>query len=122
MLEGREQDMKELRDTLVEREEELAAVTDRVAELQAAQGETHDQLEETLRNIERDNADKEADLVAANREVEEVSSSNSIPLTSAWTTRLRAGRRNRRASPSRAGSQYRLAECGRGFRERQGSL
>ncbi len=114
--------MKELRDTLVEREEELAAVTDRVAELQAAQGETHDQLEETLRNIERDNADKEADLVAANREVEEVSSSNSIPLTSAWTTRLRAGRRNRRASPSRAGSQYRLAECGRGFRERQGSL
>ena len=44
-----------------------------MAELEAAQGETHDQLEETMRNIEQDNADKEADLFAANREVEEVS-------------------------------------------------
>lgn len=54
------------------REDELAGTSDRVAELQAAQGETHDRLEETLKNIERDNAEKEADLVAANLEIEKV--------------------------------------------------
>ena len=64
--------MKEIRETLIEREEELAGATDRIAELQASQGQTHDQLEETMRNIERDNADKEADLIAANQEIEQV--------------------------------------------------
>ena len=39
-------------------------------ELQAAQGETHDKLEVTLKNIDRDNAEKDADLIAANREIE----------------------------------------------------
>ena len=58
---------------LSEREEELAAATERVLELQAVQSETHDRLEDTMKNIERDNADKDADLIAANREVEEVS-------------------------------------------------
>jgi chromosome segregation ATPase len=41
-----------------------------VNELQAAQGETHDKLEVTLKNIDRDNAEKDADLIAANREIE----------------------------------------------------
>jgi len=81
VLEGREQDIKEIREVLTEREEELAAATNRVAVLEAAQGETHDQLEETMRNIDRDNADKEADLVAANREVEEVRSCERLMLT-----------------------------------------
>lgn len=39
-------------------------------ELQAAQDETHDKLEVTLKNIDRDNAEKDADLIAANRETE----------------------------------------------------
>jgi len=81
VLEGREQDIKEIREVLTEREEELAAATNRVAVLEAAQGETHDQLEETMQNIDRDNADKEADLVAANREVEEVRSCERLMLT-----------------------------------------
>ena len=55
-----------------EREDELATTIERVEELQANQAETHDRLEDTLRNIEQDNEDKDADLVAANREVEEV--------------------------------------------------
>ena len=38
--------------------------------MQAAQGETHDKLEVTLKNIDRDNAEKDADLIAANREIE----------------------------------------------------
>lgn len=46
--------------------------------LEAAQAETHDRLEETLKNIERDNQEKEADLIAANREVEEVSPLNGV--------------------------------------------
>jgi len=72
-LESREQDLKELRESLTDREDELRAANARIAELQAAQNETHDQLEDTLKNIEEDNAEKEADLVAANREVETVS-------------------------------------------------
>ncbi|RSH89332.1 hypothetical protein EHS25_002444 [Saitozyma podzolica] len=71
-LEGREQDVKDLREALLEREDELAYANDRVAELQSVQNETHDRLEETLKNIERDNDDKDADLIAANREVEEL--------------------------------------------------
>lgn len=76
MLESREQDLKDLREALVEREEDLAAATERVAELQANQSETHDRLEETLKNIERDNTEKDADLIAANREIEAVSPSS----------------------------------------------
>ena len=78
MLEGREQDLKDLREALVEREEDLAAATDRVGELQANQSETHDRLEETLKNIERDNTEKDADLIAANREIEAVSPSRGL--------------------------------------------
>lgn len=44
-------------------------MTEQVHALEAAQAETHDRLEDTLKNIERDNAEKEADLIAANREV-----------------------------------------------------
>ena len=73
MLESREQDMKEIREALMEREDDLAAAADRIAELQNAQAETHDRLEETLQNIERDNAEKDADLIAANHEVDAVS-------------------------------------------------
>jgi chromosome segregation ATPase len=75
VLEGREHDLKDIRETLIDREEELAIANDRVAELQAAQGETCDKLEVTLKNIDRDNAEKDADLIAANREIEAVSSS-----------------------------------------------
>ena len=78
VLEQRELDTKDIREALLERDEELASANDRVAELQGAQAETHDRLEETLRNIERDNAEKETDLIAANREVEEVSSQNRV--------------------------------------------
>ena len=73
MLEQREQDIKDMREALLEREDELAAANDKVAELQNDQAETHDRLEETLANIERDNAEKETDLIAANREIEAVS-------------------------------------------------
>ena len=72
MLEARAQG-EELREVLQEREEELAATIERVEELQGAQAETHDRLEDTLKNIEQDNADKDGDLIAANREIEEVS-------------------------------------------------
>jgi chromosome segregation ATPase len=61
-----------LREVLVEKEEQLLATNDKVSELQSAQNETHDQLEETLKNIERDNLEKDADLIAANREIEVV--------------------------------------------------
>ncbi|ORX40156.1 hypothetical protein BD324DRAFT_648758 [Kockovaella imperatae] len=71
-LEIREQDVKELREILQEREEDLAAAIEQVEELKAARAETHDRLEDTLRNIEMDNAEKDADLQAANREVEEL--------------------------------------------------
>ncbi|GFZ45294.1 hypothetical protein JCM24511_03020 [Saitozyma sp. JCM 24511] len=66
------ENVKDLREALLEREDELAYANDRVAELQSVQNETHDRLEETLKNIERDNDDKDADLIAANREVEEL--------------------------------------------------
>lgn len=58
---------------MLEREEELAQTAEKVLILQSAQAETHDRLEETLKNIERDNAEKDADLIEANREVEAVS-------------------------------------------------
>lgn len=89
VLEQRELDTKDIREALLERDEELAAANDRVTELQGAQAETHDRLEETLRNIERDNAEKETDLIAANREVEEVSSKNRVQGSAdcvAWPT------------------------------------
>lgn len=73
VLQEREQDLEDIRKLVLEREEELVVARERVAELEAAQGETHDRLEETLRNIDMDNAEKEADLVSANREVEAVS-------------------------------------------------
>ncbi|KAL1412952.1 hypothetical protein Q8F55_000701 [Vanrija albida] len=70
VLQEREQDLEDIRKLVLEREEDLGTARERVAELEAAQGETHDRLEETLRNIDMDNAEKEADLVSANREVE----------------------------------------------------
>jgi len=45
---------------------------EKIGELESTLAETHDRLEETLKNIERDNAEKDADLIAANREIEEV--------------------------------------------------
>jgi len=77
-MEQREQDMKEVREMLLEREDELAVANERIAELQAVQAETHDRLEETLKNIERDNAEKDADLIEANREVEAVSRRHNV--------------------------------------------
>ncbi|WWD18405.1 hypothetical protein CI109_102855 [Kwoniella shandongensis] len=71
-LDAREQEAKEAREALLEREEELTAALEKVSELQAAQAETHDRLEETLKNIERDNVEKDAELLEANREVEEL--------------------------------------------------
>jgi hypothetical protein len=44
-----------------------------VAELQSMQQVTADRLEDTLRDIEQDNVEKDGDLVAANREIETVS-------------------------------------------------
>jgi len=67
-LEQRELDTKDLRDALAEREDEVLQANERVAELEGAQAETHDRLEQTLGNIERDNAEKDADLIEANRE------------------------------------------------------
>lgn len=58
---------------LEEKEEDLAAAAERIAELEAAQGDVHDKLEITLKDIEKDNADKEAELNAAGQEVERVS-------------------------------------------------
>jgi chromosome segregation ATPase len=90
-LEQRELDTKDLRDALLEREDELLQANDRVAELQGAQAETHDRLEETLKNIERDNAEKDADLIEANREVDAVRhwTCTKTELTVAWTTHIR---------------------------------
>ncbi|WVR06279.1 hypothetical protein IAU60_003309 [Kwoniella sp. DSM 27419] len=72
ILDAREQDTKDLRETLLEKEEELAAALERVGDLQSVQVETHDRLEETLKNIEKDNVEKDSELLAANREVEEL--------------------------------------------------
>ncbi|ORY31357.1 hypothetical protein BCR39DRAFT_89832 [Naematelia encephala] len=69
-LEAKDQEYKELREALLEREEDILIATERVAELEANQNETHDRLEDTLKSIERDNAEKDADLVGANREIE----------------------------------------------------
>lgn len=89
VLQEREQDLEEARKAFIEREEELIIARDRIGELEAVQGETHDRLEETLRNIEMDNAEKDGDLIAANREVESVSWGGVIrKLTAAWPTRI----------------------------------
>ncbi len=72
VLQERDQDIKDLREALAEREDDLLTATNKVAELEATLAETHDRLEETLKNIERDNAEKDADLVAANGEIEAV--------------------------------------------------
>ncbi|WVQ72827.1 hypothetical protein IAR50_002388 [Cryptococcus sp. DSM 104548] len=71
-LDAREQEMKELREALTEREEHLTSALEEISQLQAAKAVTHDRLEETLKNIERDNADKDAELMDANREIEEL--------------------------------------------------
>ncbi|WVF69243.1 hypothetical protein IAT40_004019 [Kwoniella sp. CBS 6097] len=71
-LDAREQETKETREALLEREEELAAAQEKVSDLQGAQAETHDRLEETLKNIDRDNHEKDQELLDANREVEEL--------------------------------------------------
>lgn len=73
VMQERELELEELRKGLLDREDELAGARERIMDLEAVQGETHDRLEETLRNIELDNADKDADLIEANREVESVS-------------------------------------------------
>ena len=107
---------------------------DRVAELQSVQNETHDRLEETLKNIERDNDDKDADLIAANREVEEVCNCDTRQVASAqcltpqltvalaWATGLRARRSRRGAPGSRVRPQCRPALGGRRVRECQDAL
>jgi ribosomal protein L11 methylase PrmA len=85
-----------LKEVLAEREEELLIASDKVAELQATQNETHDQLEETLKNIEKDNAEKDADLIAANREIEVVRSlrpsttNNQLTRFVVWSKGIRA--------------------------------
>ncbi|KIR68471.1 hypothetical protein I314_00890 [Cryptococcus bacillisporus CA1873] len=66
----KDQELKEIRDSLLEREEHLTGALEEIQELQAAKAITHDRLEETLKNIERDNAEKDADLIDANREIE----------------------------------------------------
>lgn len=76
VLAEREQELDEYRKVLHEREEELIVARDRVAELEAAQGETAERLTETLRGIEMDNATKEEDIVLANQEIDQVSKSN----------------------------------------------
>ena len=69
-LETREHEVKELREALIEREDDLATAQCRIEELEAASAETAERLEETLRNFESDNAGRDADLEAANAEVE----------------------------------------------------
>ncbi|OCF33425.1 hypothetical protein I316_04845 [Kwoniella heveanensis BCC8398] len=72
VLEARAQ-VDEVRDvTLLERDEELAAALEKISDLQGVQAETHDRLEETLKNIDRDNQEKDQELLAANREIEEL--------------------------------------------------
>ncbi|ODN77571.1 hypothetical protein L202_04740 [Cryptococcus amylolentus CBS 6039] len=71
-LDAREQEMKELREALIEREEHLTSALEEISQLQAAEAVTHDRLEETLKNIERDNVEKDAELMDANREIEEL--------------------------------------------------
>ena len=110
-LESREGDLKDIRQALLEREEELAVASERIAELQATQDQTHDRLEETMKAIELDNEEKEADLIAANKELEivSVSSTNGLALTTAWSACIRAGRDRRRAQRSGGGSRHRPA-------------
>jgi chromosome segregation ATPase len=69
----REQELDDFRKLILDREDELMVARDRVAELEAAQGETAERLHETLRGIEMDNATKEEDIIAANHEVDRVS-------------------------------------------------
>ncbi|OWT40032.1 hypothetical protein C362_02530 [Cryptococcus neoformans Bt1] len=71
-LDAREQEIKEIRVSLLEREEHLTGALEEIQELQAAKAITHDRLEETLKNIERDNIEKHAELMDANREIEEL--------------------------------------------------
>ncbi|KAK6908272.1 hypothetical protein I203_102273 [Kwoniella mangroviensis CBS 8507] len=71
-LDSREQDTKEVHEALRDREDELSAALNKIEDLQAVQAETHDRLEDTLRNIENDNREKDGELLAANREVEEL--------------------------------------------------
>ncbi|WWC88754.1 uncharacterized protein L201_003667 [Kwoniella dendrophila CBS 6074] len=71
-LDSREQDTKEVHEALRDREEELTTALNKIEDLQAVQAETHDRLEETLRNIENDNREKDGELLEANREVEEL--------------------------------------------------
>lgn len=73
VLQEREADLEDIRKLVLEREDELLGARERIIELESAQAETAERLEDTLRNIEQDNAEKEADLVEANREVEAVS-------------------------------------------------
>ncbi|EAL21033.1 hypothetical protein CNBD4090 [Cryptococcus deneoformans B-3501A] len=68
----KDQEIKEIRDSLLEREEHLTGALEEIQELQAAKAITHDRLEETLKNIERDNVEKDAELMDANREIEEL--------------------------------------------------
>nr|XP_018262463.1 uncharacterized protein I303_05480 [Kwoniella dejecticola CBS 10117]OBR84621.1 hypothetical protein I303_05480 [Kwoniella dejecticola CBS 10117] len=63
---------KEVHEALRDREDELSAALGRIEDLQSVQAETHDRLEETLKNIENDNKEKDGELLAANREVEEL--------------------------------------------------
>lgn len=70
VMQEREAEIEDLRKGLLEREDELAGAREQIMVLEAAQGETHDRLEETLRGIQIDNEKKEADLLEANREVE----------------------------------------------------
>lgn len=71
-MDAREQEIKEIRVSLLEREEHLTGALEEIQELQAAKAITHDRLEETLKNIERDNIEKHAELMDANREIEEL--------------------------------------------------
>lgn len=100
VLEGREQDLKDLREVLVERDEELGQANERVADLQANQSETHDRLEETLKNIERDNAEKDADLIAANREIEAVGQLPFLPFEGSAKARAETLRSSARGCTS----------------------
>ncbi|BEI94172.1 uncharacterized protein CcaverHIS019_0606310 [Cutaneotrichosporon cavernicola] len=66
----RELELDDFRKLLMERDDDIMGARDRIAELEAARGETAERLTETLRGIEMDNATKEEDIVAANHEVD----------------------------------------------------
>ncbi|WVO15791.1 hypothetical protein L204_103453 [Cryptococcus depauperatus] len=70
-LDVREQENKDIRDMLAEREDNLASALQNIQDLQAERAEAHDRLEETLKNIERDNAAKDEELLASNHDLEE---------------------------------------------------